>query len=62
MNDFIALSIIRTTSGAGLARSAMPSAAIRPARRGLRRSVASTLRTTAALEHRWAERLDPVAC
>jgi hypothetical protein len=28
----------------------------------VRRSLAATLRTAAAVEHRWANRLDPVAC
>jgi hypothetical protein len=66
MNDFIALSITRM-AGASEARSALPQAPVvddgytpRPAQ-VVRRSLAATLRTAAAVEHRWANRLDPVA-
>jgi hypothetical protein len=65
LNDFIALSIIRKT-GADLPQSALPQAPVtddgytpRPVRQGVRRSLATTLRTTASLERRWADRLDP---
>jgi hypothetical protein len=34
----------------------------RPAAQVVRRSLASTLRSAAAVEHRWANRLDPAAC
>jgi hypothetical protein len=69
MNDFIALSIIRTHPGATTpAQSALPNAPVvddgvtaRPAGRVVRRSVATTLRSAASLEHRWANRLDPAA-
>ncbi|HEV7196620.1 MAG TPA: hypothetical protein VGN19_11825 [Pedococcus sp.] len=68
MNDFIALSIIRTISGATDAQSALPNAPVvddgftpRPARQVMRHSLAATLRSAAAVEHRWANRLDPAA-
>ncbi|WP_270888612.1 hypothetical protein [Pedococcus sp. 5OH_020] len=68
MNDLIALSIIRSTSASGLAQSALPQAAVTddgyaPAPNGatVRRSLATTLRSVASLERRWADRLDPVA-
>jgi hypothetical protein len=68
MNDFIALSIIRTHPVAAPAQSALPNAPVvddgvtaRPAGRVVRRSVATTLRSAASLEHRWANRLDPAA-
>ncbi|QGN57823.1 hypothetical protein [Nostocoides sp. HKS02] len=68
MNDFIALSITRSIGDASEARSALPHAPVvddgyapRPAR-AVRRSLATTLRTAAAVEHRWANRLDPAAC
>lgn len=67
MNDFIALSITRM-AGAGEAQSALPQAPVvddgyAPGPpRVVRRSLASTLRTAAAVEHRWANRLDPVTC
>ena len=67
MSDYIALTINRN-AGAALARSAGPDAPVvddgfrtRPARRPVRRSLASTLRTAAAAERRLADRLDP-AC
>ena len=69
MNDFIALSITRTIGNASEARSALPDAPVvddgytpRPAGQVVRRSLATTLRTAAAAEHRWANRLDPAAC
>jgi hypothetical protein len=67
MSDYIALTI-NSNAGASLARSAGPDAPVvddgfdsRPARRTVRRSLATTLRSTAAVERRWADRLDP-AC
>jgi hypothetical protein len=66
MNDYVALTAIR-----GLdpdAQSARPDAPVvddgaspRPARRTVRRSLATTLRSAALVERRWADRLDPVA-
>jgi hypothetical protein len=67
MSDYIALTI-NSNAGAALARSARPDAPVvddgastRPARRSVRRSLAVTLRSTAAVERRLADRLDP-AC
>ena len=69
MNDFIALSFIRTTARANDAQSALPNAPVvddgfhpRPAGQVVRRSIATTLRSAAAVEHRWANRLDPATC
>jgi len=68
MSDYIALTI-NSNAGAALARSARPDAPVvddgvstRPARRTVRRSLATTLRGTASVQRRWANRLDPVAC
>jgi len=67
MSDYIALSIIR--GNASEAQSAQPGAPVvddgyspRPARRPVRRSLASTLRSVASVEHRLADRLDPAVC
>ncbi|GAA2732825.1 hypothetical protein GCM10009867_09570 [Pedococcus aerophilus] len=67
MSDYIALTI-NSNAGAALARSARPDApvvddghATRPARRPVRRSLATTLRAVAVAERRLADRLDP-AC
>lgn len=72
MNDFIALTTIRR-GGVSEALSARPDApvvddgyAAKPAPvaaapRGVRRSLAATLRAAAKVERRWADRLDP-AC
>ena len=69
MNDFIALSFIRTIAGTSDARSALPNAPVvddgytpRPTRQVMRQSLAATLRSAAAVEHRWANRLDPATC
>ena len=67
MSDYIALTI-NSNAGTALAQSAQPGAPVvddgvrtRPARRTVRRSFATTLRTTASVQHRWADRIDP-AC
>ena len=67
MSDYIALTI-NSNAGAALARSARPDAPVvddgrsaSPARRPVRRSLATTLRTAAAGQRRLADRLDP-AC
>jgi hypothetical protein len=67
MSDYIALTI-NSNAGAAVARSARPDAPVvddglgtRPARRPVRRSLATTLRTAAAGQRRLADRLDP-AC
>jgi hypothetical protein len=66
MHDLVALSIIQ--GQASEARSARPDAPVVAdavgGRRshGLRRSLATTLRTAATAERRFADRLDPVAC
>jgi hypothetical protein len=67
MSDYIALTI-NSNAGAALARSARPDAPVvddgagtSPARRPVRRSLASSLRSVAAVERRLADRLDP-AC
>ena len=64
MSDYIALPIVRSAAQDVL--SAQPDAPVvddgwspRPARRPVRRSLASTLRSAARAEHRWADRLDP---
>jgi len=67
MNDFVALSVIRgQASEAGSARPGAPvvddAVAVRRSRGALRRSLATTLRVTATVERRLADRLDPVAC
>ncbi len=66
MSDFVALAAVHGASEAVL--SARPDAPVvddgwspRPARRSVRRSLASTLRSAAQTERRWADRLDPVA-
>ena len=65
MSDYIALTI-NSNAGAAVARSARPDAPVvddglgtRPARRPVRRSLATTLRTAAAEQRRLADRLDP---
>ncbi|SDO71931.1 hypothetical protein SAMN04489867_0406 [Pedococcus dokdonensis] len=67
MSDYIALTI-NSNAGASLARSARPDAPVvddgfttRPSRRAVRSSFATTLRTAAAAQRRWADRIDP-AC
>jgi hypothetical protein len=67
MNDFVALSVIR--GQASEARSARPdapvvddAAGVRHSGDTLRRSLATTLRITAAVERRLADRLDPAVC
>ncbi len=68
MSDYIALTI-NSNAGAALARSARPDAPVvddgrgtRPARRPVRRSLATTLRAAAVFERRLADRIDPAAC
>ena len=68
MSDYLALTI-NSNAGAALARSARPDAPVvddgprpRPARRPVRRSLATTLRSVAAVERRLADRLDPAVC
>ena len=63
MSDYIALTI-NSNAGAALARSARPDAPVvddglgtRPARRPVRRSLATTLRAAAAFERRWANEI-----
>ena len=67
MSDYIALTI-NSNAGAALARSARPDAPVvddgfstRPARGTVRRSFATTVRSTASVQRRWADRIDP-AC
>ena len=67
MSDYIALTI-NSNAGAALARSATPDAPVvddgfttRPARGTVRRSFATTLRSSASVQRRWADRIDP-AC
>jgi len=64
MSDHIALTAVHLAGSE--ARSARPDAPVvddgyaeRPAR-PVRRSLATTLRTVASVERRWADRLDPV--
>jgi hypothetical protein len=66
MSDYIALTAVRGATQDVL--SARPGAPVvddgwspRPARRTVRRSLASTLRSAALVERRWADRLDPAA-
>jgi hypothetical protein len=68
MSDYIALTI-NSNAGAALAQSALPDAPViddghsqRPARRPVRRSLATTLRSVAAVERRLADVLDPAVC
>ena len=68
MSDYIALTI-NSNAGAALAQSARPDAPVvddglstRPARRTVRRSFATTLRSTATVQRRWADRIDPAVC
>ena len=65
MSDYIALTI-NSNAGAALAQSARPDAPVvddglstRPARRPMRRSLATSLRAVAVFERRLADRLDP---
>ena len=67
MSDYIALTI-NSNAGAALAQSAQPGAPVvddgvrtGPARQAVRRSFATTLRSTASVQRRWADRIDP-AC
>jgi hypothetical protein len=66
MSDYVALPAVRSAAQDVL--SARPDAPVvddgwrpRPARRTVRRSLATTLRTAAQAERRWADRLDPAS-
>jgi hypothetical protein len=64
MSEYIALTAVHLAGSE--ARSARPDAPVvddgraHRAARPVRRSLASTLRTVASVERRWADRLDPV--